>query len=331
MPINEITIHPTSQLVKSSSVVKNHDSIAETFILSFMAASCSEFVTYPLDLTKARLQIQGEVAMEKFNGEKVTSLQKRGMFRTMYGIVHEEGFFKLWQGMSPAIYRHLVYSGVRMSFYEYLRDDLLGKNEDNTITLWKAIIGGVCAGGFAQFLASPFDLVKIQLQMEGRRKLQGLPPRVTGSWDAVRKIVAQGGLKGLMKGWGPNVQRAAFVNLGDLTTYDSAKHMILKHTSLKDDYFVHALGSCCSGLIAACLGTPADVIKTRVMNQPTDPAGNGVLYKNSIDCLMQSVRKEGFWSLYKGFIPCWLRMGPWSLTFWITYEELRKYTGHSSF
>lgn len=44
--------------------------------------------------------------------------------------------------------------------------------------------------------------------------------------------------------------RAAFVNLGDLTTYDSAKHLILKHTSLKDNYFTHALSSACSGFVA---------------------------------------------------------------------------------
>lgn len=91
--------------------------------------------------------------------------------------------------------------------YEHLRDVVIGKNADGTVPVTTAMIGGVLAGGFAQFLASPFDLVKIQIQMEGRRRLQGLPPRVTGSWDAVRKIVAQGGLKGLMKGWGPNVQR----------------------------------------------------------------------------------------------------------------------------
>lgn len=150
-----------------------------------------------------------------------------------------------------------------------------------------------------------------------------------------------------MAGWGPNVQRAAFVNLGDLTTYDTAKHLILKHTNLKDDYFTHALGSACSGLIAALLGTPADVIKTRVMNQPVDDKGRGVYYRSSMDCLLQSVKKEGFFSLYKGerlrssaylhcssfagFVPCWMRMAPWSLTFWVTYEELRKYTGHQSF
>lgn len=31
--------------------------------------------------------------------------------------------------------------------------------------------------------------------------------------------------------------------------------------------------SACSGLVAATMGTPADVIKTRIMNQPTDDKG----------------------------------------------------------
>jgi len=31
--------------------------------------------------------------------------------------------------------------------------------------------------------------------------------------------------------------------------------------------------SICAGLVAATLGTPADVVKTRVMNQPTDKNG----------------------------------------------------------
>ena len=31
--------------------------------------------------------------------------------------------------------------------------------------------------------------------------------------------------------------------------------------------------SACAGLVAATVGTPADVVKTRIMNQPTDKNG----------------------------------------------------------
>lgn len=119
--------------------------------------------------------------------------------------------------------------------------------------------------------------------------------------------------------------------MGDLTTYDRAKRFIMKKTNLGDNHITHAMASSCSGFIGAILGTPADVIKTRVMNQPTDSNGRGLHYKSSIDCLIKTVRSEGFPALYKGFFPIWLRMAPWSLTFWITYEQFRKLSGVTGF
>ncbi|KAI4882122.1 hypothetical protein NFI96_010749 [Prochilodus magdalenae] len=187
------------------------------------------------------------------------------------------------------------------------------------------------SGAFGQFLASPTDLVKVQMQMEGRRRLEGKPPRVRGVYHAFIKIVSEGGIRGLWAGWVPNVQRAALVNLGDLATYDSVKHLLLRNTSLEDNCLCHGLASTCSGLVAATMGTPADVVKTRIMNQPRDSSGRGLRYKSSLDCLVQSVKGEGFLSLYKGFLPTWLRMAPWSMTFWLTFEQIRRAVGISSF
>lgn len=62
-----------------------------------------------------------------------------------------------------------------------------------------------------------------------------------------RKIVAQGGVVGLWRGCWPNVQRAALVNLGDLSTYDYVKTKILAFTTLKDDSLTHCLSSACAG------------------------------------------------------------------------------------
>ncbi|KAL7887884.1 hypothetical protein AOLI_G00028580 [Acnodon oligacanthus] len=226
---------------------------------------------------------------------------------------------------------HIVYSGGRMVAYEQLRESVLGKSEDGSFSVWKAAVGGMVSGAFGQFLASPTDLVKVQMQMEGRRRLEGKPPRVRGVYHAFIKIVSEGGIRGLWAGWVPNVQRAALVNLGDLTTYDSVKHLLLRHTSLEDNCLCHGLASTCSGLVAATMGTPADVVKTRIMNQPRDSSGRGLLYKSSVDCLVQAVKGEGFLSLYKGFLPTWLRMAPWSMTFWLTFEQIRRAVGISSF
>ncbi|XP_054707819.1 mitochondrial uncoupling protein 4-like [Uloborus diversus] len=314
---------------------RNHEkseSFMFKYFLSSCAASVAETATYPLDITKTRLQIQGETTIGKSDGvHSRNNIKSRGMLHTAVGIVKDEGVFKLWQGITPAIYRHFVYSGCRMTFYEIFREKVLQRKPHESPSIWKSVLCGSASGGLGQFLASPADLVKVQMQMEGKRRLEGHPPRVQSAWHAFRKILAEGGIGGLWKGWVPNVQRAALVNMGDLTTYDNSKHFILTHSSLKDDWLTHMIASSCSGLVAATLGTPADVIKTRVMNQPTDSRGKGLFYKSSIDCLLKTVHQEGFMALYKGFVPIWTRMAPWSITFWVTYEELRRLCGVSSF
>ncbi|XP_031202364.1 mitochondrial uncoupling protein 4 isoform X1 [Mastomys coucha] len=264
--------------------------------------------TFPLDLTKTRLQMQGEAALARLGDGTVDSAPYRGMVRTALGIVQEEGFLKLWQGVTPAIYRHVVYSGGRMVTYEHLREVVFGKSEDKHYPLWKSVIGGMMAGVIGQFLANPTDLVKVQMQMEGKRRLEGKPLRFRGVHHAFAKILAEGGIRGLWAGWIPNIQRAALVNMGDLTTYDTVKHYLVLNTPLEDNISTHGLSSLCSGLVASILGTPADVIKSRIMNQPRDKQGRGLLYKSSTDCLIQAVQGEGFLSLYKGFVPSWLRM-----------------------
>ncbi|XP_060522015.1 mitochondrial uncoupling protein 4 isoform X2 [Cylas formicarius] len=301
------------------------DSLWCVYIVSVVAAWNAEFITYPLDLIKTRLQIQGELNK---NGEKVPY---RGMFQTAVGIGTEEGIHKLWQGVHAAFIRHLIYSGTRIITYKALKENAFKQNAaDPYFPLWKSAICGVSAGAFAQYIASPTDLLKVQLQMEGRRRLMGLPPRVHGLWDAFRQVWSKGGVRGLWKGSVPNVQRAALVNLGDLTTYDLAKRFIMRHTSLSDNHFVHVMASCCAGFVAASMGTPADVIKTRVMNQPLDDRGRGLLYSSSIDCLKKTLQTEGAPALYKGFVPIWMRMAPWSLSFWLTYEEVVSLVGAKS-
>jgi hypothetical protein len=64
-------------------------------------------------------------------------------------------------------------------------------------------------------------------------------------------------------------------------------------------------------------------------NRPDLPGGAidtaklaGKAYKGSWDCLVTTLKHEGLPALYRGFLPAWLRMGPWNLIFFTTYEQL---------
>ncbi|VDL64787.1 unnamed protein product [Nippostrongylus brasiliensis] len=315
----------TSEPSASESPLKM---VATKYFLSCTAALVAESVTYPLDITKTRLQI----ARNKFT--------KRGMFQVTYDIVRKEGALSLWTGVGPAITRHYIYTGIRMGAYESLRSVVFDKKIERTFPMWKSMLCGASAGLVAQFAASPTDLVKVQMQMEGLRKLQNLPLRYTGAWHCFVSLYRTQGFFGLWLGWIPNCQRAALLNMADIATYDFVKHKLLDDFNLRDNWVTHAFASACAGLSAAVVSLPSDVVKTRMMDQirheldakmanvKTKPAH---LYSGCIDCFVKIVRHEGFFSLYKGFLPSYIRMAPWSLTFWVSYEEIRKFVGAPSF
>ena len=48
---------------------------------------------------------------------------------------------------------------------------------------------------------------------------------------AFTKIVKEGGIRGLWKGWVPNVQRAALVNLGGMCFVQN-DYLVLKHVQI---------------------------------------------------------------------------------------------------
>ncbi len=58
---------------------------------------------------------------------------------------------------------------------------------------------------------------------------------------------------------------------------------------------------------------------------------SGLIYKGSLDCLFKTIENEGFFALYKGFLPVWIRMAPWSLTFWMSFEQIRHMLGATGF
>jgi solute carrier family 25 (mitochondrial uncoupling protein), member 27 len=157
---------------------------------------------------------------------------------------------------------------------------------------------------------------------------QGLQPRYTGTIDAITKIIRADGFLGLWKGVVPNAKRAFLVNIGELTCYDQAKQFIIRRHICEDNVYAHTLASICSGLSATTLSYPADAIKTRMMNQCNE---GKALYRNSLDCLVKTVRYEGVTALWKGFLPTWGRLGPWQFVFWVSYERLRHISGISSF
>jgi len=309
-------------------------SSSTTFVLSGISACTAELVVYPMDMIKTRLQVmEHPVTINKISSISTNSatislptstvVKRPGMISTGAQIFSHEGIRGFYIGFSAACYRHIVYSGVRYLSYELLRENIFHRNPDGSFPLWKSMCAAMTAGAIGQFVASPTDLVKVQMQTEGVRLLKGEAKLYSGTFNCFKVLYSRYGFIGMWRGWLPNVQRAALVQLGDLTAYDISKQKLLHHTSLKDNYVCHGVASIIAGLVSTIMSTPSDVLKTRIMNNPTR-------YKSTTDCLLQTIKNEGPFALYKGFFPIWARMGPKAMVFYLVFEELRHLVGVKS-
>ncbi|PON49996.1 Mitochondrial carrier protein [Parasponia andersonii] len=289
--------------------------------LTALSAMVAETTTFPIDLTKTRLQL---------HGESLSSTRSTNAFRVASEIVRsEQGLLGLYKGLSPAILRHLFYTPIRIVGYEHFRTLFATQHDGSLSFSSKALVGGL-SGVIAQVVASPADLVKVRMQADGRMVSQGLRPSYLGPFDALNKIVCSEGIGGLWRGVFPNVQRAFLVNMGELACYDNAKRFVIRNRISEDNIYAHTLASVMSGLSATALSCPADVVKTRMMNQAISTEEK-ILYRNSCDCLVKTVKIEGLKALWKGFFPTWARLGPWQFVFWVSYEKFRQIAGLSSF
>ncbi|XP_008806179.1 mitochondrial uncoupling protein 3 [Phoenix dactylifera] len=290
--------------------------------LTSLSAAVAETATFPIDIIKTRLQLHGESA--HLCPPAGTSAAGNAL-RVASEIWRKGGVLGFYSGLSPAVLRHLFYTPIRIVGYEHLRS---AAGTDGSL-LGKALAGGA-SGVLAQVVASPADLIKVRMQADSRLLSQGLQPRYAGIFDALTKIIQTEGFLGLWRGVFPNAQRAFLVNMGELTCYDHAKHFIIRKQICEDNVFAHTSASIASGLSATALSCPADVVKTRMMNQASGKKTQ-TLYRNSYDCLVKTVKFEGMMALWKGFFPTWARLGPWQFVFWVSYEKFRQAYGLSSF
>ncbi|KAM0996085.1 hypothetical protein ACFX13_006195 [Malus domestica] len=285
-------------------------SFLQTFLCSAFAACFAEFCTIPLDTAKVRLQLQKKAVP----GDGAGTPEYRGLLGTMATITREEGLAALWNGIIPGLQRQCIYGGLRIGLYDPVKIFLVGSAFIGDFPLFHKILAALLTGALAIIVANPTDLVKVRLQAEGKLPA-GVPKRYTGSLDAYSTIVRQEGLGALWTGLGPNVARNAIINAAELASYDQVKETILKIPGSTDNILTHLLAGLGAGFFAVSIGSPVDVVKSRMMGDST--------YKNTFDCFVKTLKYEGFLAFYKGFLPNFGRLGSWNVVMFLVLEQAK--------
>ncbi|OAQ34667.1 mitochondrial carrier protein [Linnemannia elongata AG-77] len=232
----------------------------------------------------------------------------------MINVARHEGFFALYTGLSASLLRQGTYSTVRFGTYDLLKEKF-GPKDGSRIPVSTMLLCGVLAGCVGGGFGNPADVVNIRMVNDGKLPKEQ-QRHYKHAFDGLFRIVKEEGPAQLMRGLGPNMNRAILMTSSQLVSYDGFKRQLLATPWFKDNLATHFASSLLAGLVATTVCAPLDVLKTRIMNS----SGSST---SSTQMFFHIVKSEGPTALFKGWLPAFLRLGPHTIVTFIVLEQLK--------
>ncbi|KAJ1335388.1 solute carrier family 25 member 34/35 [Microdochium nivale] len=285
------------------------------FIAGGIAACGAVTATHPFETVKIRMQLQGELQTK---GHQIRHYN--GPIHGVRVILQGEGLKGIYRGLGCAYVYQILLNGCRLSFYEPIREGLtkLVLQDGTKQSMGINMFSGASSGIIGAAAGSPFFLVKTRLQSFSSLLPVGTQHQYKNAWDGVRQIHKAEGFGGLYRGVGAAMIRTGFGSSVQLPTYFFAKRRLVKHLGMEEGALLHLTSSAISGFVVCCVMHPPDTIMSRLYNQ------NGNLYKGVFDCLGKTIRTEGLFAIYKGFLPHLARILPHTILTLSLAEQTNK-------
>ncbi|ORY98411.1 mitochondrial carrier domain-containing protein [Absidia repens] len=254
---------------------------------------------YPLDVIKTRAQLNSGASV--------------GVVSSFQDIIRNEGVRTLYRGIAfplsiEAPKRALTFAANEQFTTFYMK--LFGMDH---VTPSLALATGVSAGITEATVIVPFELVKVRLQDKANAQIY------KNAWDALKKILQKEGILALYNGLEATILRHAVWNGGYFSVISSVRNTLPeaqnKNEQLRNNFIAGTIG----GIFGTMLNAPTDVVKSRIQSF----TGSGPRkYNWTLPSILLIGKEEGFKSLYRGFVPKVLRLGPGGGILLVVYDTV---------
>lgn len=213
---------------------------------------------------------------------------------------------------------------------------------------WAHFVAGGIGGMTAAALTSPLDVLKTRLQSDfyqaqvralnasrpplPQTTLLSIPAsglrhiRETG--QILGQIYTHEGFRALFKGLGANLVGVVPARSINFYAYGNGKRILNDYFNpeqRENVWWIHLLAAASAGIITGTATNPIWLVKTRLQldkNRASDDPTRARQYRNSWDCIKQTVRHEGVRGLYKGLTASYLGVTE-STLHWVLYERMK--------
>lgn len=200
----------------------------------------------------------------------------------------------------------------------------------------------------AATLTSPLDVLKTRLQSDFyQSQLRDLhaanpPPRSNSllslprsgyvhfreTTQILKSIYGHEGFRALFRGLGANLVGVVPARSINFYVYGNGKRILNRHFNpegRENVWSIHLVAAATAGILTGSATNPIWLVKTRLQldkNSVTNDPMRGRQYRNSWDCIKQTVRHEGIRGLYRGLSASYLGVTESTLQ-WVLYERMK--------
>jgi len=206
---------------------RNHISTASRFASGGIAGIISQFVIYPVETLKIRIQSQpfvnscGKSAMNS----KVSKATNSAIVTTARQMYRSGGLMAFWPGLTLGLVGVFPYQALDMGIYDTLKTaylEKLEKKEDNQkapsmLVLWGC---GIVSGSIGASSVYPLSMIRTRLQA------QGTPG---AAWACARDTLGKEGLVGFYAGLTPTLIKVVPAASISYVVYEWSKKVLDVH------------------------------------------------------------------------------------------------------
>lgn len=135
---------------------RGRDRLWANWLAGAGAGAISSILCCPLDVAKVRMQVQGSLGIQKYQG---------GVLSTVMKIYREEGIRGTFKGLGPALITAPLFWGSYWPLYGRLKPflaEVYPESSPHVIHLLSAI----CAGAVADIITNPFWVTRTRIQTQ---------------------------------------------------------------------------------------------------------------------------------------------------------------------
>ena len=270
------------------------------FYISSLSVSTATIITHPIDVVKVWMQMEtkSNATKEAFSLSRFISYYPK-----IYSIHGIRGFYS---GIGAALARAMSYGGARLGLYEPLYTNLA--YFDILPQSMNVLTASLLSGCLASFVGNPFEVIKVRMQSDVNK--------YPNLMVAMHDIITNEGVWRFWRGLIPSMTRSSLLTASQIGPYSWSKGQIGLLMGMNDEsVMLHLAASLFAGIVSTTVTSPADVIKTRVMNE----------YKQGRIDLMrfgrEMLKSEGGMSLFRGWMANYIRLGPQTTAIFVAYEQ----------